>query len=46
MTLDNLAAMPFAVANYTDDVRDLRRLPHRPQGLADCAGRWMSGTAS
>ena len=40
VTLDNLAAVPFAVANYTDDVAHLRRLPDRPQGLADrCRSR-------
>ena len=30
-TLDNLRATPHAVANFTDDVLDLRRLPHRPE---------------
>ena len=36
-TLDNLRATPHAVANFIDDVLDLRRLPHRPEGLADAA---------
>ena len=37
-TLDNLRANPYAVANFTDDVLDLRRLPHRQSPLADAAG--------
>ena len=46
VTLDNLAAVPFAVANYTDDVAHFRRLPDRPQGLADRAGRGFPGAAA